>query len=459
MRRSPSEPIASDPPLIIHSVPFTEAARTFASIGLNSFGGPTGQIAVMHRVLVEEKRWISEERFLHGLNLCMLLPGPEAMQLVTYVGWLLHRTRGGVVAGLLFVLPGFVAILALSILYTTLGNLGPVQGLLFGLKAAVLAIVVQAVIRIGKRVLKKSAMYAIAAASFAALFAFQMPFPVVIASAAFIGLIGGRQRQDIFAVITSTASTDSDTRTAAPHTQPTLRRTLIVLATWIPIWLVPVVALRLWLGADNVFAAQAVFFSKAAVVTFGGAYAVLAYVAQQAVEVHHWLAPGEMLTGLGLAESTPGPLIMVLEFVGYMGAYRHPGSLDPTLAGVLAATLAVWTTFAPCFLWIFLVAPYMEAIRSRPTLTAALSCITAAVVGVVLNLAVWFAAHTLFGAVTNRAWIGGSLPVPQWSTLDVAAIAISLAAAVMIFVLRRGILTTLAVSAALGIAWRLVASP
>ena len=229
-----------------------------------------------------------------------------------------------------------------------------------------------------------------------------------------------------------------------------------VLAVWLPIWLGPVLALRWWLGADNVFAAQGVFFSEAAVVTFGGAYAVLAYVAQQAVEVHHWLAPGEMLTGLGLAESTPGPLIMVLQFVGYMGAYRQPGPLDPTLAGVLASVLAAWTTFAPCFLWIFLGAPYMEAIRGRPRLSAALSSITAAVVGVVLSLALWFAAHTLFGTVADRAWLGGSVPVPDWSTLDLAATAIALVAALLIFVLRRGILTTLAISAALGIVGRLV---
>ncbi len=433
------------------SVPLAETVRTFAYIGLNSFGGPTGQIALMHRVLVEEKRWISEERFLHALNFCMLLPGPEAMQLVTYVGWLLHGTRGGIIAGMLFVLPGFLAILALSILYTTLGDVGLVQGLLFGLRAAVLAIVVAAVLRIGRRVLKGSMMYGIAAAAFIALFAFQVPFPLVIGGAAVIGLFGARLRPGTFAA-------DLGSAASAPHRTPTLRSALVVLATWLPIWLVPVIALQLWLGADNIFAAQSLFFSKAAVVTFGGAYAVLAYVAQQAVEVFHWIAPGEMLIGLGLAESTPGPLIMVLQFVAYIGAFREPGPLHPMIAGALASVVAAWTTFAPCFLWIFLGAPFMEAIRSRRALVVALSCISAAVVGVVLNLAVWFAANTLFGSVTERSWAGGTIPWPDWSTLDISAASVALLAAVMLFVLKRGVPFTLAVSAAAGIAWRVVSA-
>ncbi len=461
-------------------VPLNEAVKAYATIGLNSFGGPTGQIAVMHRILVDEKRWISEERFLHALNLCMLLPGPEAMQLVTYVGWLLHRTRGGIVAGLLFVLPGLVSILGLSIAYTTLGHFAPVAGLLFGLQAGVLAIVVEAVIRIAKRVLKDGAMYAIAALSFVALFAFHTPFPAVVAAAAVVGLIGGRIWPNSFAVMkpkpasrsgdaptigAASASfvTDRITVQSAPHTRPSLRRAFTVLAVWLPLWLVPVAALQWWLGPQNVFAAQAVFFSKAAVVTFGGAYAVLPYVAQQAVEVYGWLAPGEMLTGLGLAESTPGPLIMVLQFVAYVGAFRQPGALDPTTAGVLASLLAAWVTFVPCFMWIFLGAPFMEAIRGRATLTAALSCITAAVVGVVLSLAVWFAVNTLFGTVSDRVWlVAGSpraaltIPVPDWGTLNGAALTIALVATALVFMFKRGVLVTLAVCAALGIAWRLL---
>lgn len=463
-----------------HGVSWDEAVRAWTYIGLNSFGGPTGQIAVMHKVLVEEKRWISEERFLHALNLCMLLPGPEAMQLVTYVGWLLHRARGGIVAGLLFVLPGFVSILALSVAYTALGHVAPIAGLLFGLKAAVLAIVLEAVIRIGKRVLKDAAMYVIAAVSFIALFAFHAPFPAVIATAAVVGLIGGRLWPDTFAVMkpksagtvggtSATGSagaafaTDRITPETAPHTRPSLRGVLSVLAVWLPLWLAPVVALRWWLGPANVFAAQGVFFSKAAVVTFGGAYAVLAYVAQQAVDVYGWLEPGEMLTGLGLAETTPGPLIMVLQFVAYVGAFRQPGSLDPTVAGVLASLLAAWTTFVPCFMWIFLGAPFMEAIRGRKSLAAALSCITAAVVGVVLNLAVWFTTHTLFGTVIERTWtfadsprVALAVPVPDLGTLDIAALSIALVAAALIFIFKRGVLVTLAACAALGVAWRLL---
>jgi len=458
-----------------HSISFREAARTFAYIGLNSFGGPAGQIAVMHKVLVEEKRWISEERFLHALNYCMLLPGPEAMQLVTYVGWLLHRTRGGLVAGLLFVLPGFVAILALSIAYTTFQGVGVVEGLLFGLKAAVLAVVAEAVIRIGKRVLKNGVMYAVAAGAFLAIFVFEVPFPVIIASAALLGFVGGRLRPELFAVLkakgangggqggaagnTITYATDGLNPATADHTRPTFARAIGVLAVWIPLWLVPVFALRFWLGPTSVFTQQAEFFSKAAVVTFGGAYAVLAYVAQQAVDVYGWLKPGEMLTGLGMAETTPGPLIMVLQFVGYTGAYRDAGvatsggALHPVLAGVLASVLVGWVTFTPCFLWIFLGAPYVEHVRGRKSLTAALSCITAAVVGVVLNLAVWLAIHTLFKTVTEQDWNGARLTVPDVRTLDAPALVIAAISAWMIFRLHWGVLKTLALATVLGVAW------
>lgn len=446
-----------------HGVSWREAWRTWASIGLNSFGGPAGQIAVMHRVLVEEKRWISEERFLHALNYCMLLPGPEAMQLATYVGWLLHRTAGGLVAGVLFMLPGVIAILALSIAYTTFRDVGVVQSLLFGLQAAVLAIVVEALMRIGHRVLKNTTMYVIAFAAFIAIFLYQVPFPLIIVAAAVVGFVGGRWKPDIFIVLRSPTASMNDGALhgtdliESDHIRPTLRRTLGVLVVWLPLWLGPVLALRLWLGPDNIYTAQAEFFSKAAVVTFGGAYAVLAYIAQQAVETYHWLQPGEMLTGLGMAESTPGPLIMVVQFVGYMGAYRQPGALPPVAAGVLASLLVTWVTFAPCFLWIFLGAPYVERLRGRTSLNAALSAITAAVVGVILNLALWFAMHTLFSEVHESTWHGMRWLWPRWSSVQWPALVIAAASAVALFRLRWGILRTLALALAMSVGWFVLA--
>ena len=445
-------------------VTLRQALPTWAFIGLNSFGGPTGQIAVMHKVLVEEKRWISEERFLHALNYCMLLPGPEAMQLATYVGWLMHRTTGGLVAGVLFVLPGFVSILALSIAYTTWSGVPAVEGMLFGLKAAVLAIILEAVIRIGRKVLRNGVMYAIAAASFAAIFFFEVPFPIIIGSAALLGFVGDRFRPDLFEVLKPKAAAAGQTAVAyatdladTRHTRPTRVRTLGVLAVWLPLWLVPVAGLQWWLGPDNVFAAEALFFSKAAVVTFGGAYAVLAYMAQQAVEVYGWLAPGEMVTGLGLAETTPGPLIQVVQFVGYMGAYREPGPMHPVAAGVIASVLVTWVTFVPCFLWIFLGAPFMEHLRGRRSLAAALSSITAAVVGVVANLSVWFAVHTLFGEVRETSWTGVRLLTPVWASFDWAAAVIAVVAGVVLLKLHWGVLRTLGVAVALSIGWTLFA--
>jgi len=470
MRRSLLNEDASGMPGGGHRVSFGEAVRVFGYIGLNSFGGPAGQIAVMHRVLVEEKRWISEERFLHALNYCMLLPGPEAMQLVTYIGWLLHRTRGGLAAGLLFVLPGFAAIAALSVAYTTLAGVGVVEGLLFGLKAAVLAIVVEAMIRIGKRVLRNGVMVAVAGGAFVAIYVFGAPFPLIVVAAAVLGFVGGRVRPELFAVIKPSTAARGEAasgadgiggepivyatdRAGCEHARPTLTGAARVLGVWLPLWLAPVAALRVWLGPTNVFTVQGEFFSKAAVVTFGGAYAVLAYVAQQAVEVQGWLKPGEMLTGLGMAETTPGPLIMVLQFVGYMGAYRDAGSLHPVAAGLLASVLVAWVTFAPCFLWIFLGAPYVERVRGKKSLASALSCITAAVVGVVLNLAVWLAIHTLFGTVGERSWHGARLLVPDVMTFKVPAAVIAAVAGVTLFRLRWGVVRTLGVAVALGAAW------
>lgn len=445
-------------------VTLREAVRVWAYIGLNSFGGPTGQIAVMHKVLVEQKRWVSEERFLHALHYCMLLPGPEAMQLATYIGWLMHRTLGGLIAGVLFILPGFVSILALSIVYSEFGDTTLVGGLLFGLGAAVLAIILEAVVRIGRRVLHNGLMVGVAAVSFGAIFFLGVAFPVIILGSALLGLVGDRVRPDLFEVLRFKTAKASDAPELVyacdlcdtSHTRPSIARSVGVLAVWLPLWLGPVVALHLWLGAGNVFAEQSLFFSKAAVVTFGGAYAVLAYIAQQGVEVYGWLLPGEMLTGLGMAETTPGPLIQVVQFVGYMGASREPGVLGPIGAGVLASVLVTWVTFVPCFLWIFLGAPYMETLRSRKSLTAALSTITAAVVGVVLNLGVWFALHTLFGEVGEHRWQALTLPVPRWQTIDWAALGIAVLAAVCLLRLHWGVLRVLALGTALGLVWTFV---
>jgi chromate transporter len=441
-----------------HGITLGEAAGVWAYIGLNSFGGPTGQIAVMHKVLVEQKRWISEERFLHTLNYCMLLPGPEAMQLATYVGWLMHRTLGGLLAGILFILPGFTAILALSVAYTLFSDVSVVQSVLFGLKAAVLVIVAEAVIRIGKRVPRNRLMYAIALLSFIAIFVFDVPFPVIILAAGALGLVGDRFRPALFEVIRlkeakeAGAGTGYATDTAdLSHTRPSLAGATRTLAVWLPLWFGPVIGLHLWLGADNVHAEQSLFFSKAAVVTFGGAYAVLAYMAQQAVEVYGWLEPGEMLTGLGMAETTPGPLIQVVQFVGYMGTYREPGSLHPVAAGMVVSVLTTSVTFVPCFLWIFLGAPFVERIRGIRSLTAALFTITAAVVGVVLNLAVWFALHTLFGELKVIEGAGARLSIPVLSTISWPAVVIGAVSSVLVFRFHWGVLRVILIAVAVSI--------
>lgn len=439
---------------------FGEAARTWARVAALSFGGPAGQIAVMHRILVEEKRWIGEARFLHALNFCMLLPGPEAQQLAVYLGWLLHRVPGGLVAGILFVLPGYVAIMALSIVYALYGRTGFVEALFFGLKAAVLAIVLEAVVRIGRRALKNRTMVAIAAAAFLAIYVLSLPFPLIVATAGVAGYLGGRARLPAFlagaghgpagAAIVADAETALGEQLPA-HARPGLRWSLQVAAVCLLLWLGPVLALLATLGPDDVFSRIALFFSELAVVTFGGAYAVLAYVAQAAVETYGWLAPGEMLDGLGMAETTPGPLIMVLQFVGFLGAFRDPGSLPPLLAGVLAGTLTTWVTFVPCFLWIFAGAPFVERLRGNRALASALAAITAAVVGVILNLAVWFALHTLFRA-QREPW-GVDLPV--LASVDLPALVLTLAAIVAVFRLKLGVLTVLAGCAAAGLLWRL----
>jgi chromate transporter len=440
-----------------HSISFAEATRVWLRVALLSFGGPAGQIAVMHRILVEEKKWISESRFLHALNYCMLLPGPEAQQLATYIGWLLHRTAGGLVAGTLFVLPGFVAILVLSVLYAGFKELALMQAVFFGIKAAVLAIVVEAVIRIGKRALKNATMVALAAAAFVAIFFLDVPFPLVIIGAGLIGYIGGRVDPERFAVIQGHApaagaapAVDTLLEGDLEHARPSLTRAMTVLAIWLPLWLGPP-ALVIWtFGPGHVFSEIGVFFSKMAVVTFGGAYAVLAYVAQEAVQHYRWLTASEMLDGLGMAETTPGPLIMVLQFVGFLAAFRSPGTLNPYAAGVFASVLTTWVTFTPCFLWIFLGAPYVERLRGNRALSAALSAITAAVVGVILNLAVWFALHLAFGEVNEVRAYGLKLQVPVLATVNVASVVLAAAAFVAMLRFKVGMLPVIAAGAAVG---------
>ena len=441
-----------------HGVSLSDAFKIWLRIAMLSFGGPAGQIAVMHRILVEEQKWVSESRFLHALNYCMLLPGPEAQQLAIYIGWLMHKTRGGIIAGGLFVLPGMVSIMVLSWIYALFGGVGIVAALFFGLKAAVLAIVLHAVVRVGKRALKNRIMQAIASASFIAIFFFDVAFPLIILSAGLAGFIGARAGRPEFALGgghgtgPAIGNRESLLGEALPaHAIAGAGQSWRVAGLWLALWLLPVGVLLLVLGPDNVFSKIAVFFSQMAVVTFGGAYAVLGYVAQEAVHKFHWLQPGEMLDGLGMAETTPGPLIMVLQFVGFMAAYRESGILPPLLAGTLGGLLATFVTFTPCFLWIFLGAPYIERLRGNKALTGALSAITAAVVGVILNLAIWFALHTVFRDVAAWHAYGLNLEIPVLSSLDWAALALSIAAGVAIFRFNAGMLQTLAACAGAGI--------
>ncbi len=424
-------------------VSFRDAVRVWLHVGLNSFGGPAGQIAVMHRVIVEEKRWVSEPRFLHALNYCMLLPGPEAQQLSVYIGWLLHGTRGGLVAGTLFVLPGAIAMLALSAAYAAWRNVGWVEAAFFGVKAAVLAVVVHALVRIARRTLKSRLHVVLAAAAFVAIFFFDVAFPWVVIGAGCFGFLFRKRWPSA-----SAAHTGIDDRIEEPPTS--IARTVRTLAIGLVLWFAPIVILAAALGRDHVFVQQATFFSRAAVVTFGGAYSVLAYVAQQAVDVYGWLEPGQMLDGLGLAETTPGPLILVVQFVAYLGAFRHPGALDPWVAGVLGSLITLWVTFVPSFLWIFAGAPYVEMLRGNRALQAALSAITASVVGVILNLSLWFGLHTLFDEVEIVRAGPLRLFVPGWDSLNWLGLAIFAGAAVALLRFKVGMLLTLAVSAVLG---------
>ena len=418
---------------------FAEAFRFWLKLGFISFGGPGGQIAIMHTELVEKKKWISEARFLHALNYCMLLPGPEATQLAIYAGWLLHRTWGGIVAGALFVLPSAFILWALSYIYVAYGHVAWIAAIFYGLKPAVIAIVASAVIRIGKKALKNWVMAGIAALAFVSLF-FHVPFPAVILTAGLIGLIGGRLWRDKFLVIEGHASAGGDEEPAAARTKPTIGRAMRITLVCLALWAMPSLLAAWLLGRGHAITQEGIFFSKAAVVTFGGAYTVLPYVSQQAVTHFGWLKAPQMLDGLGLAETTPGPLIMVLQFVGFLGAWNHPGNLSPLVAGTLGAAITTWSTFLPCFLWIFLGAPHIEQLRSNEKLTAALSTITAAVVGVILNLAVWFALN---------AWM------PAGGSVDWFAVAVSLLGFAVIVKWKWDIIPVIGCAAALGVVYKM----
>ncbi len=448
-RRSPGDDV----------VPLGEATRTWFAISLQTFGGPAGQIAVMQRTLVDEKRWLGQRRFLHALNFCMLLPGPEAQQLAIYTGWLLNGLRGGLIAGTLFVLPGMVALLGLSALYVGLGDTDAVDAVFLGLAPAVIAIVVQALLRVSRRALTHPSLVVVAVAAFVALTFLAVPFPVVVLGAGVAGWLLGLRIPELAA---PKAEVDDDGVTPLVAdddlhaARPSRRRGLVILAVGLVLWAAPVVAFAVLAGRDSIFVEQGLFFSGAALITFGGAYAVLAYVAQQAVQVYGWLLPGEMVRGLALAETTPGPLIMVVQFVAFVGAYRDPGALDPWVAAVLAALLTTWVTFVPCFLFILLGAPYVERLRHNQALAAALSGITAAVVGVIASLAVYFAENTLFDATRSVTWGPFDFAVAELSSLQPAEVAVTGLACVLIFACGWGVLRTLGVCALAGIGLHLL---
>lgn len=428
------------------AVSFREAILVWWRIGFLSFGGPAGQIALMHRIIVDEKKWLDEARFLHALNYCMLLPGPEAQQLATYIGWLLHGVRGGFIAGCLFILPGAAAILAFSWLYVLLGDLTAVEGLFFGLKAAVLAIVVQALIRIGRRALRGILKPVLAVVGFLALFVFGLPFPLIVLGAGIVGYIGARWF----------SPEEVGTRAADINTDIIVRTgTKRAAASCLLLWALTLACLYWFLGAGNVFTQIAGFFSKMATVTFGGAYAVLAYVAQQGVEDFQWLQPGEMLDGLGLAETTPGPLILVTQFVGFLAAYREAGVQPSLWLASLGALLTTWVTFLPCFLWIFAGAPYVEKLRGHRALSAALAAITAVVVGVIANLALWFAINAIFEQRSRMTQMGMDLLLPVLGSANIPILFIASVAFILVFIVKVRVLPLLGICASLGVAWTL----
>jgi chromate transporter len=428
-----------------HRAPsFGEAFRFWLKLGFISFGGPTGQIAIMQTELVEKKKWISQSRFLHALNFCMLLPGPEAQQLAIYIGWLLHKIRGGIVAGALFVIPSIFVLWTLSYIYAAFGNLPWIAAIFFGLKPAVTAIVLVAVIRIGRKALKNEVMWVLAVLAFVAIYFFKVPFPAIVLGAGVIGFVGGLFWKSKFETSSkqnaeTTLSVISDEQESPPHTRPNLRRAVLISFVCLILWLAPTILAGILRGWDSTLFKEGLFFSKAAVVTFGGAYAVLPYVAQQALFHYGWLKAGQMMDGLGLAETTPGPLIMVLQFVGFIGAWQHPEGLPPLLAATLGALLTTWATFTPCFLWIFVGGPHIERLRGNEKLTSALSAVTAAIVGVILNLAVWFALHVFF---------------PSAGVIDWFAIALCAAAFVAMLRYKIDIIPVVLASAMLGVIYK-----
>ena len=422
-------------------VTFKEALRVWFQIGCLGFGGPAGQIALMHRILVDEKKWVEEERYLHALNFCMLLPGPEAQKLATYVGWLLHGVRGGLAAGILFVLPGALVMLGVSLLYVLGQGIPAVEGALFGIKAAVLVIVVEALLRIGRRALKTRLLLTIAALAFIGIFFLDLPFPLIIAAAGAAGFFATRK--------TSTQQ--------AGERPGRWRRSVHALLVGLALWLAPVALVLAAFGTEHVMFDIAAFFSKLAAVSFGGAYALLAYMAQQAVEGYGWMSAPEMVDGLGLAETLPGPLIKVTQFVGFLAAYRDAAPFSPVTAGVFGAVLTTWVTFVFPMMLIFAGAPFIEQLRANRRLSGALAAITAAVVGVILNLTIWFALHVLFADVEEAR--AGPL---RWYAFDPAALdwkaaALALLAAALMLWLQRGLVETVAVMALLGMLLRLLA--
>ncbi len=423
---------------------FRELLRVFTRIGLLSFGGPAGQIALMHRELVEERQWVSEEQYLHALNFCHLLPGPEAQQLATWVGWKLHGLRGGLAAGLLFVIPGALVILALSVLYAVAARLDWFAALFLGVKAAVLAIVVQALIRIAGRSLNTGFKRWLAVAAFIALFFFDLPFPLVVLGAGAIGMIVAAARPELLGI-----KPGNGAQVASPRPWGHSLRTILV---WGAIWAAPMGLVLVTVGRDHVLWDIGVFFSQLAIVTFGGAYAVLAYMAQEAVQGYGWLSAGEMADGLGLAETTPGPLIMVTQFVGFLAAFRTPAPFTPLVAGMLGAALTTWVTFAPCFLWIFTFAPWIERLENAKRLKGGLAALTAAVVGVIANLTAWFLLHVLFARVGEVRFGPLRLFSPDWTSFDWRAGVLAGLAALLIFRCKWNIIKVLGVSALGGLA-------
>lgn len=442
--------MAEPAPVAGHGVGFREAARFWVKLGFVNFGGPAGQIALMHHELVVRRRWISERRFLHALSYCTLLPGPEAQQLAIYVGWLLHRTVGGIVAGLAFILPAFFLILALAWTYAAHGDVMWVGAVFGGLAAAVIGIVTVALVRLAARALRGPLLTTIAAAAFLAIHVVGVPFPYVVAGAALAGMLAHAPPPDHGAAADEDGVAIGDEVVAAPHTRPTWLRSVRVITIGLAVWWLPLFAVAAWRGGGDTITTEAFFFSRAAVVTFGGAYAVLAYIKQAAVVQYGWLSATDMAAGLGLAESTPGPLIMVTEFIGFVAAYRFPGDLAPLPAGLLGALVTVWATFAPCFLWIFLGAPFVERLRGNRRLGSALSGVTASVVGVIASLAVSFGVGVLFERATSRQPLFTPIALPVWSSVEGFAVALAVAAALAIHRFRVNVVWVVLAAGTLG---------